>query len=86
VALERSADAPHLSYISDNGRPKIETDEGERVSKAGQKGLLRDWHLWLSAGQYLAQYIFVGSAQRFDMKPRRAANVGKRGQKALAPT
>jgi hypothetical protein len=45
----------HLSYISDQGKLEIETDEGERVSKEGQKGLLRDWHLELSAGQYREQ-------------------------------
>jgi len=49
---KRSAVAAHLSYISDNGKLEIETDEGERVSKEGQKELLRDWHLELSAGQY----------------------------------
>jgi hypothetical protein len=49
---KRSAVAAHLSYISDYGMLEIETDEGERVSKEGQTGLLRDWHLELSAGQY----------------------------------
>jgi len=49
---KRSAVAAHFSYISDNGKLELETDEGERVSKDGQKGLLRDWHLELSAGQY----------------------------------
>src|SRR5215472_14161880 len=49
---KRSAVAAHLSYISDNGKLEIETDEGERVSSVGQKALLRDWHLELSAGQY----------------------------------
>jgi hypothetical protein len=49
---KRSAVAAHLSYISDRGKLEIETDEGERISKHGQKGLLRDWHLELSAGQY----------------------------------
>ena len=44
--------AAHLSYISRHGRLEIETDEGERVSKDGQKALLKDWHLELTAGQY----------------------------------
>jgi len=47
--------AAHLSYISDQGKLEIETDEGERVSKEGQKALLKDWHLELSAGQYREQ-------------------------------
>lgn len=42
----------HVSYISDKGKLEIETDQGERVSKAEQKDLLKDWHLELSAGQY----------------------------------
>jgi hypothetical protein len=49
---KRGAVAAHLSYISDHGKLEIETDEGERVSKHGQKALLRGWHLELSAGQY----------------------------------
>jgi Relaxase/Mobilisation nuclease domain len=49
---KRSAVAAHLSYISDHGNLEIETDEGEQVTKEGQKALLRDWHLELSAGQY----------------------------------
>jgi hypothetical protein len=44
--------AAHLSYISQHGELDIETDEGERVSKEGQKALLEDWHLELTAGQY----------------------------------
>jgi hypothetical protein len=44
--------AANLSYISRHGRLEIETDEEERVSKDGQKALLRDWHLELSPGQY----------------------------------
>jgi hypothetical protein len=44
--------AAHFSYISDKGKLEIEPDEGERVSKTGQKALLKDWHLELSAGQY----------------------------------
>jgi len=35
-----------------NGELEIETDEGEKVPKDGQKALLKDWHLELSAGQY----------------------------------
>jgi hypothetical protein len=42
----------HLSYISRKGQLEIETDEGERIDKKGQQGLLRDWHLELSPGQY----------------------------------
>jgi hypothetical protein len=49
---KRSAIAAHFSYISDHGKLEIETDEGERVSNEGQKGLVGDWHLELSAGQY----------------------------------
>jgi hypothetical protein len=44
--------AAHLSYISQHGELDIETDEGERVSKEGQKTLIKDWHLELTAGQY----------------------------------
>lgn len=42
----------HLAYISRHGRLEIETDDGERISKDGQKALLKDWHLELTAGQY----------------------------------
>ena len=42
----------HLAYISQRGELEIETDEGERISKAEQKALVRDWHLELTAGQY----------------------------------
>jgi len=44
--------AAHFAYISGNGKLEIETDEGEGVSKHGQKALVKDWHLELSAGQY----------------------------------
>jgi hypothetical protein len=44
--------AAHLSYISQHGELDIETDEGERVSTEGQKALLRDWHLEVTAGLY----------------------------------
>jgi hypothetical protein len=44
--------AAHIAYISHHGGVELETDNGQRVSKAGQKELLRDWHLDLSAGQY----------------------------------
>ena len=44
--------AAHLGYISHHGELGIETDEAEQVSKDGQRALLRDWHLELSAGQY----------------------------------
>ena len=42
----------HLAYISQHGAIEIETDDGQRVSREGQKDLLRGWHLDLSAGQY----------------------------------
>ena len=48
----RDAVAAHLSYISRKGQLEIETDEGERIDKKAQQGLLRDWHLELSPGQY----------------------------------
>jgi hypothetical protein len=51
-ARKLGAVAAHLAYISGNGDLEIETDEGERVPKEGQKALLKDWHLELSAGQY----------------------------------
>lgn len=44
--------AAHPAYISQDRELELETDDGQRVSKAGQKDLLRDWHLDLSAGQY----------------------------------
>ncbi|MDE2136242.1 MAG: relaxase/mobilization nuclease domain-containing protein [Gammaproteobacteria bacterium] len=44
--------AAHLAYISHQGELDLETDEGQRVSREGQKELLRSWHLELSAGQY----------------------------------
>jgi hypothetical protein len=44
--------AAHLAYISQRGKVEIETDEGQRVSKAEQKALVDDWHLELTAGQY----------------------------------
>lgn len=49
---KRHAVAEHLSYISDEGELDLETDDGQRVPRSGQKDLLRDWHLELSAGQY----------------------------------
>lgn len=47
-----SAVASHVSYISQDGELKLETDEGDRITKEEQKDLLDDWHLELSAGQY----------------------------------
>ena len=44
--------AAHLSYISQQGELELETDDGQRISKDGQRMLLKDWHLELSAGQY----------------------------------
>jgi hypothetical protein len=47
--------AAHLAYISRKGELAIETDEGHRAAvRNGQKALLKDWHLELSAGQYRA--------------------------------
>ena len=42
----------HFSYISGKGRIEIETDEGQRIDKEGQKELLKGWHLELTPGQY----------------------------------
>ncbi len=44
--------AAHLSYISQQGKLDLETDEGQRVPRAEQKELLESWHLELSPGQY----------------------------------
>jgi hypothetical protein len=44
--------AAHIAYISHHGEIELETDDGQRVSKAGPKEPLNDWHLELSAGQY----------------------------------
>jgi transcriptional regulator of met regulon len=44
--------AAHLAYISHEGEHDLETDDGQRVSKQGQKELLKDWHLELMSGQY----------------------------------
>jgi hypothetical protein len=44
--------AAHFSYISGKGRIDIETDEGQRIDKEGQKELLKGWHLELTPGQY----------------------------------
>lgn len=44
--------AAHVAYISHQGEIELETDDGQRVSKAGQKELLKGWHLDLSPGQY----------------------------------
>lgn len=44
--------AAHLAYVSHQGELDLETDEGQRVSREGQKELLRSWHLELSSGQY----------------------------------
>jgi hypothetical protein len=44
--------AAHLDYISQHGKLDLETDDGQKVPKAGQKELLGSWHLELSAGQY----------------------------------
>jgi hypothetical protein len=42
----------HLAYISQHGELDLETDEGQRVTRAEQKALVKDWHLELTAGQY----------------------------------
>jgi hypothetical protein len=44
--------AAHFAYISHRGELDVETDMGQRVSREGQKELLRSWHLELSSGQY----------------------------------
>ena len=44
--------AAHIAYISHHGEIELETDDGQRVSKGGQKELLNSWHLDLAAGQY----------------------------------
>ena len=44
--------AAHIAYMSHRGEIELETDDGQRVSKAGQKELLKSWHLDLSPGQY----------------------------------
>lgn len=44
--------AAHLSYISQHGKLDLETEDGQSVSKDGQKELLTSWHLELSPGQY----------------------------------
>jgi len=44
--------AAHLSYISQHGKLDLETDDGQHVSREGQKELLRSWHLELTRGQY----------------------------------
>lgn len=44
--------AAHLDYISQHGKLDLETDDGERVPKEGQKEFLGSWHLELSPGQY----------------------------------
>jgi len=44
--------AAHFAYVSHQGELDLETDEGQRVSREGQKELLRGWHIELSSGQY----------------------------------
>jgi hypothetical protein len=44
--------AAHLVYLSHDGELELETDDGQWVPVSGQKELLREWHLDLSAGQY----------------------------------
>ena len=44
--------AAHIAYISHHGEIEVETDDGQRVSRAGQRELLKEWHLDLSPGQY----------------------------------
>jgi hypothetical protein len=44
--------AAHFAYISGKGRIGIGTDDGHEIDKAGQKDLLKSWHLDLTAGQY----------------------------------
>jgi hypothetical protein len=42
----------HVSYISRKGQLEIETDDGDRIGRDGQRLLLESWHLELSPGQY----------------------------------
>jgi hypothetical protein len=42
----------HVSYISRKGQLEIETDDGDRIGRDGQRELLKSWHLELSPGQY----------------------------------
>jgi hypothetical protein len=58
-----AAVAAHLSYISQQGELELETDDEQRVSKDGQRMLLKDWHLELSAGQYRNSGSLDGSAR-----------------------
>ena len=44
--------AAHVAYISGKGRIDIETDEGQRIDREGQKEYLKGWHLELTPGQY----------------------------------
>ena len=44
--------AAHLAYISRHGTLDLETDDGQCVSREGQKEFLKTWHLELSPGQY----------------------------------
>ena len=60
--------AAHLAYVSHQGELDLETDEGQRVPREGQKELLRNWHLELSTGQY---------------RPPRSERAGARGIKLV---
>ena len=88
-ARKLGAVAAHLAYISANGELEIETDEGERVSKDGQRALLKDWHLELSAGQYRERSKNAGPGREtrsqhrpFDALPHTAGQ-GAGGRKGL---
>jgi hypothetical protein len=60
--------AAHFAYVSHRGELDLETDEGQPVSREGQKELLRSWHLELSSGQY---------------RQPRSASAGARGVKLV---
>lgn len=47
-----SAVAAHLAYISQEGKLELESDDGQRVSREGQRELLEGWHLELTSGRY----------------------------------
>jgi hypothetical protein len=51
-ATRVGAVSAHLSYISRKGQLEIETDDGNRIGRDGQREFLKSWHLELSPGQY----------------------------------
>jgi hypothetical protein len=59
--------AAHLAYVSHQGELDLETDDGQRVSREGQKELLRSWHLELSSGQYRQPRTESAGARRIKL-------------------